>query len=55
MYAIPEASRLHQEYKDDGVRVLGLAAAFEDFDKNSLDNPSRQSDEPSAERATWKG
>ena len=33
MCAIPEAIRLHQEYKDDGVRVLGLATAFEDFDK----------------------
>ena len=38
MYAIPEAIRLHQKYEDDGVRVLGLATAFEDFDKNTLDN-----------------
>ncbi len=24
--------------KNEGVRVLGLATAFEDFDKNNLDN-----------------
>ncbi len=38
MYAIPEAIRAYHRYKDDGVRVLGLATAFEDFDKNTLGN-----------------
>ena len=38
MYAIPDAIRVYHKYKDDGVRVLGLATAFEDFDKNTLDN-----------------
>jgi hypothetical protein len=38
MYAIPEAIRVYNRYKEDGVRVLGLATAFEDFDKNTLDN-----------------
>ena len=38
MYAIPEAIRLHNSYRDDGVRVLGLATAFEDFDRNTLEN-----------------
>ena len=38
LYAIPEAIRLYHKYQDDGVRVLGLATAFEDFDKNTLDN-----------------
>ncbi len=37
MYAIPEAIRVHQEFKD-GVRVLGLATAFEDSDKSTLGN-----------------
>ena len=38
MYAIPDAIRAYDRYTDDGVRVLGLATAFEDFDKNTLDN-----------------
>ncbi|MCV0392642.1 MAG: redoxin domain-containing protein [Nitrosopumilus sp.] len=38
MHAIPEAINLYNKYKDEGVRVLGLATAFEDFDKNTLDN-----------------
>jgi hypothetical protein len=38
MNAIPEAINIYKKYKDDGVRVLGLATAFEDFDKNTLDN-----------------
>jgi peroxiredoxin len=38
MNAIPEAINIYNKYKDDGVRVLGLATAFEDFDKNTLDN-----------------
>ena len=38
MHAIPEAIEIYNKYKDDGVRVLGLATAFEDFDKNNLEN-----------------
>lgn len=38
MYGIPEAINIYNKYKDDGVRVLGVATAFEDFDKNTLDN-----------------
>ena len=38
MHALPEAIEIYNKYKDDGVRVLGLATAFEDFDKNTLDN-----------------
>ncbi len=38
MNAIPEAIEIYNKYKDDGVRVIGLATAFEDFDKNTLDN-----------------
>ncbi len=38
VHAIPEAINIYNKYKDDGVRVLGLATAFEDFDKNTLDN-----------------
>ena len=38
MHAIPEAINIYNKYKDEGVRVMGLATAFEDFDKNTLDN-----------------
>ena len=38
MHALPEAANIYNKYRDDGVRVLGIATAFEDFDKNTLDN-----------------
>jgi len=38
MNAIPEAIEIYNKYKDEGVRVLGIATAFEDFDKNTVDN-----------------
>ena len=38
MHAIPEAINIYNKYKDEGVRVLGIATAFEDFDKNTLGN-----------------
>lgn len=38
MHAIPEAINIYNKYKDEGVRVLGIATAFEDFDKNTLQN-----------------
>ena len=38
MSAIPEAISIYNKYKDEGVRVLGIATAFEDFDKNTLEN-----------------
>ena len=38
MYAIPDAIRIHQKYEKNGVKVIGLATAFEDYDKNTVDN-----------------
>jgi len=38
MYGIPEVTNIYNNYKDEGVRVLGVATAFEDFDKNTLEN-----------------
>ncbi len=38
LYGMPEMIKIYGKYKDDGVRVLGIATAFEDFDKNTLDN-----------------
>ena len=38
MHAIPEAIQIYQKYSSDGVRVIGLATAFEDFDLNTTEN-----------------
>jgi thiol-disulfide isomerase/thioredoxin len=38
IYGIPEAIDTYQKYKNNGVVVLGLATAFEDFDKNTIEN-----------------
>ena len=38
LYGIPEVINIYNKYKDEGVRVLGIATAFEDFDKNTLEN-----------------
>lgn len=38
MYAIPEAIDVYKRHAEDGVRVLGVATAFEDYDKNTLAN-----------------
>ena len=38
MYGIPEAIEIFNKYKSKDVSVLGMATAFEDFDKNTLKN-----------------
>jgi hypothetical protein len=38
LYGIPEAIDIYRKYSDSGLKVLGLATAFEDFDKNNLEN-----------------
>ena len=38
LYGIPEAINIYQKYHSEGVTVLGLATAFEDFDKNTVEN-----------------
>jgi thiol-disulfide isomerase/thioredoxin len=38
MYGIPEAIEVFNKYKSKDVSVLGVATAFEDFDKNTLKN-----------------
>ncbi|MYD71126.1 MAG: TlpA family protein disulfide reductase [Acidobacteria bacterium] len=39
--AIPEAIKVHDHFAGEPVTVLGLATAFEDWDKNTLDNLRR--------------
>ena len=38
MYAIPNSIEIYKNYSRDDVVVLGLATAFEDYDKNTIDN-----------------
>jgi len=38
LYGIPEAINIYKKYRNDGITVLGLATAFEDYDKNTLEN-----------------
>lgn len=38
LYSLPQAIELHRRYSEQGLVVLGLATAFEDFDKNTLTN-----------------
>lgn len=38
LYGIPEAINIYTKYADEGIRVMGVATAFEDYDKNTLEN-----------------
>ena len=38
IYGLPEAIEIHNRYSTQGVVVLGLATAFEDYDKNTTEN-----------------
>ncbi|HEY8095626.1 MAG TPA: TlpA family protein disulfide reductase [Methylobacter sp.] len=41
LYALPQAVDLYQKYSEQGLTILGVATAFEDFDKNNLENLTR--------------
>ena len=38
LHGIPEAINIYNKYHSEGVTVLGVATAFEDFDKNTIEN-----------------
>ena len=38
LYGMPEAVDIYKKYRNDDVRVIGLATAFEDYDKNTVEN-----------------
>ena len=38
IYSLPKAIQLHDQYHAKGLVVIGLATAFEDYDKNTLEN-----------------
>ena len=41
LYSLPKAIQLHETFQDKGLVVIGLATAFEDYDKNTLENLQR--------------
>ena len=41
LHTLPKAIQLHEKYKDDGLVIIALATAFEDYDKNTLENLRR--------------
>ena len=38
MHSIPEIINIYKKYRTEGLSVFGLATAFEDYDKNTLEN-----------------
>tara|TARA_Y100000590_G_scaffold161138_1_gene184754 strand:+ start:65 stop:721 length:657 start_codon:yes stop_codon:yes gene_type:complete len=38
LYSMPEVINIYQKYKEEGLTVFGVATAFEDYDKNTLEN-----------------
>ena len=38
LYGLPQSISLYERFKNNDVKVIGLATAFEDYDKNTLDN-----------------
>ena len=38
MHSIPEIINIYNKYKGDGLSVMGVATAFEDYDENTLEN-----------------
>ncbi|MGB0909158.1 MAG: TlpA family protein disulfide reductase [Nitrospirales bacterium] len=36
LYALPKAIQLHEQYQDKGLIIIGVATAFEDYDKNTI-------------------
>lgn len=38
LYGIPEVIDIYNKHRNDGLTILGVATAFEDYDKNTLEN-----------------
>ncbi|MEQ1527682.1 MAG: TlpA family protein disulfide reductase [Methylococcales bacterium] len=54
LYALPQAIDLYQRYVDQGLVVLGVATAFEDFDKNNLKNLQSLSEQNQVPGETYR-
>lgn len=51
---LPQVLALKQRYADSGLTVLGVATAFEDFDKNNLENLKLLVETGEVVGETWK-
>jgi peroxiredoxin len=38
MYGLPQSIEIYKKFRNGGLVVLGISTAFEDYDKNTLDN-----------------
>ncbi len=38
LYGLPQTISLYEKFKDKEVKIFGIATAFEDYDKNTLEN-----------------
>ena len=38
LHSLPKSIELHEKYHQQGLIIIGLATAFEDYDKNTLEN-----------------
>ncbi len=38
LYGLPQAISLYEKYTDKDIKVIGIATAFEDYDKNTVEN-----------------
>ena len=38
LYGLPQAISIYEKYRNKEVKVFGIATAFEDYDKNTLEN-----------------
>lgn len=54
IYSLPKAIQLHETYQNQGLVVIGLATAFEDYDKNTLENLQRLVDAGEVVGQTYK-
>lgn len=54
LYSLPQAIEMEQRYAGQGLTVLGVATAFEDFDKNNLENLTRLVEEGEVVGETWR-
>jgi len=38
LYGLPETIRLYKKFKNEKIKFIGVSTAFEDFDKNTIEN-----------------
>jgi len=38
LYGLPETIKLYEKFKNEKIKFIGISTAFEDFDKNTIEN-----------------